>query len=56
MLAFPLIVFLSMDDAPGDGFAQAAGHARRRNCAEIEMQNSIADHLKRSGARLEPGL
>ena len=28
------------------GFAQAAGHARRRNCAEIEMQNSIADHLE----------
>jgi hypothetical protein len=37
MLAFPLITFLCMDDAPGAGFLQAADHGRGRICAEIEM-------------------
>jgi len=40
------LYFLCWDDAPGDGFAQPAGDARRRNCAEIEMLSPIVDHLK----------
>jgi hypothetical protein len=51
MLALPLMIFLWLDDAPGAGFAQAAGRRHRRNCAEIERSCSAVDDLKPDGAQ-----
>jgi len=50
MLAFPLITFLWMDDAPGTGFPQAADDGRGRICAEIEMLDFDRRSIRGSGA------
>jgi hypothetical protein len=49
MLAFPLITFLCMDDAPGTGFPQAADRRRGRICAE-EMLDFDRRSARGSGA------
>jgi hypothetical protein len=50
MLAFPLITFLCMDDAPGAGFPQAADDSHGRICAEIEMLDFDQRSAQGSGA------
>jgi len=50
MLAFPLITFLCMDDAPGTGFPQVADDNRGRICAEIEMLDFDRRSTRASGA------
>ncbi|MGB8401373.1 hypothetical protein [Bradyrhizobium sp.] len=52
MAALPLIWFLSGNDAPGPGFAQAVGNKRRRNCAEIDALSF--DQLEPGGTAPTP--